>query len=167
MNQETIVFTNAIVLLLPGVNFSNPDNTLANLRIDTPNVAAPTQDQVNTAINVIQAQISFNVAISSGVTITSNSANSINGTYPIDQNSLLLLEGQQTSILTSNTFTNGQNTRTWLDSSNFPHIFPSTMVFTAFAIAVANYVDALHQAVILSVQTGQPYIAPPQPDPLT
>lgn len=42
--------TEALTYLLPGVNFSNPDNKLENVRWDTAVVKPPTQAEVDAAM---------------------------------------------------------------------------------------------------------------------
>src|SRR3979411_3302938 len=42
-------FTDALIYLRPGANFSNKDDTLAGLRWDTPGVVPPTQQEFDAA----------------------------------------------------------------------------------------------------------------------
>jgi hypothetical protein len=42
-------FTDALIYLRPGADFSNRDNTLAGVRWDTPGIVPPTQQEVDAA----------------------------------------------------------------------------------------------------------------------
>lgn len=58
-------FTTAIAKLRPGVEFANVDNTLSNVRWDTPGVVPPTQAEVDAAVQKlgIPAVITYTQAI--------------------------------------------------------------------------------------------------------
>ena len=65
------------------------------------------------------------------------------------------------AIATKGTFTNGQASRGWRDSGGAVHVFPTTAAFTAFAEAMAQYVDALDTALAVG-QGGGAWVAPAQ-----
>jgi hypothetical protein len=64
----------AIRLLLPGVDFADVDGTLENVRIDTPDVGKPTQEQVESALltlakreHAVAAGVEFDARVAAGV----------------------------------------------------------------------------------------------------
>ena len=107
----------------------------------------PTTAQLNALAATVSAQqaAAANVAaaLAAGIQITSTSTPALSGTYAIDATHQQLIAAEQFYILTKGTFTNGGTTKPWLDLSGVAHTFPSTAEFTAFAEAVAQYVDAL------------------------
>jgi hypothetical protein len=107
-------------------------------------------------------QAAYNAAIAAGCQIVSTGTPALNGTYALDDASLLKLVGEQNYIQLKSTFTNGQATRAWLDAAGAPHIFPSTSAFTSFAEALGAYIDAL-QTALAAALAGGAWIAPAQP----
>src|ERR1700688_568043 len=119
----------------------------------------PTTAQLNALAAPVAAQqaaaAAAAAAFSAGIQITSSATPALNGTYAIDAVHQQLIAAEQLYILTKGTFTNGGTTKPWLDASNVAHTFPSTAEFTAFAEAVAQYLDALMSGA-----------APSQPSPI-
>lgn len=97
--------------------------------------AQPTTAQLATAAALAKAQ--------QGIQIVSSATSTLNGTYPIDAQAQSFVQAQQVSILTQRTFTNGQTTMPWADTSGAVHLFPNTATFTAFAKAYGAYVIQL------------------------
>lgn len=113
----------------------------------------------------LAAQQAYVAAVNAGVTISSVSAPAINGTFPLDQPALMRISAEQTYIATTGTFTNKAATKAWRDIAGAPRLFPSTVVFTAFAEAVAQYDDALLTALAGGI-AGATWEAPPMPAPI-
>ncbi|HZQ01423.1 MAG TPA: hypothetical protein VFB13_17895 [Reyranella sp.] len=98
----------------------------------------------------------FNLAIAAGLAVTSSGTPALNATYALDRDALFNITSEQVYIATKGTFTNGGATRAWLDAAGTPHVFPSVAAFTAFAEAVAQYVDSLNTALVTAEQGGTP-----------
>lgn len=110
---------------------------------NTPNpYVAPTQPALTT---VQQAQKTYGSAIVTGITLTWSATTTLNGTYGIDPSARNNIVAEIDSILLNSSFTNGQQSRGWLDSSNIPHSF-SIAQFKIFATTIAAYVDQLFAA---------------------
>ena len=109
--------------------------------------AQPTAAQLQALASTVAAQqaaaVNIASALAAGVQISSTSTSALNGTYAIDRLHQQLITSEQVYIATTGHFTNGQATRAWLDMNGARHTFPSTAEFTAFAEAVAQYVNAL------------------------
>lgn len=109
--------------------------------------AQPTTTQLSALSSTVAAQqaaaATAAAAFTAGIQIASTSTPALNGTYAIDATHQQLIAAEQLYILTKGTFTNGGATKPWLDMSGAAHTFPSTAEFTAFAEAVAQYIDAL------------------------
>ncbi len=124
-----------------------------------------TQDQYQVlaaSTPALAGRAAYNAAISAGCQIVSTGTPALNGTYPLDDSTLLKAVGEQSYIALKSTFTNGQMTRAWMDVSGAPHVFPSTAEFTAFGEAIAQYVDALQTALGTALAGGS-WVAPAQP----
>lgn len=89
-----------------------------------------------------QATTLYNNSIAAGINLTWTQSNTLNGTYDIDQTSQMQITAESVSIMMNNQFTNGANTRSWLDFNNVPHTFDIPQ-FKTFATTVASYVNAL------------------------
>jgi len=113
----------------------------------------------------IPASQSYAAALAAGCQIVSTSTPALNGTYALDPQPLSNVTSEQVYIATTGKFTNGQTTRAWADAGGAFHVFPSTAVFTAFAEAIAQYVDSL-SAALATAQTGGAWSAPPMPSPV-
>lgn len=107
-------------------------------------------------------QAAYGAAIAAGCQIVSAGTPALNGTYPLDDSTLIKMVGEQSYIALKGTFTNGQAPRAWMDSAGTPHMFPSTDAFTAFGEAVAQYIDALQTALAAALEGGA-WVAPAQP----
>lgn len=110
----------------------------------------------NAAVAVQQAQATYVTALATGLTVTSTGTPALNGTYAIDPSTQANITAEQVYIATKGTFTNGQATKAWPNKAGAFHTFPSTAAFTAFAVAVAQYVDALDAALATAQQGGTP-----------
>jgi hypothetical protein len=108
------------------------------------------------------AQQDYAATLNAGVVITCASTPAINGTYSISDSAISNIQAQQISILTKNQFTNGQTARPWIDASGTIHIFPNTALFTEFAVAIGQYVDALTMA-LATAEAGGGWAPPAQP----
>jgi hypothetical protein len=108
---------------------------------------------------VQSAQQAYGRAMLAGVQITSLSTSAINGIYGISPQTQGNITAEQLYIATKSTFSNGQMTRNWPDAAGAMHLFPSPGVFTVFAEAIAQYVDAL-AAALATVQGGGAWSAP-------
>ncbi|MGH6976700.1 MAG: hypothetical protein ACREED_06715 [Stellaceae bacterium] len=95
-------------------------------------------------------------ALAAGIAITSTGTPSLNGTYALDPQTRSNITAEQVYIATKGTFTNGLATKPWPDKSGALHTFQTTAEFTAFAVAVAQYVDALNTALLTAQQGGNP-----------
>lgn len=104
----------------------------------------------------------YAAALLAGVAITSTGTPALNGTYGITLEAQQKITSEQVYIATTGKFTNGQTTRGWPDAAGTLHTFPSTAEFTAFAEAVAGYVDAL-AAALAAAQAGGAWVAPAMP----
>jgi hypothetical protein len=109
----------------------------------------------------------YDAAMAAGCAIVSASTPAMNGTYSLivvpgstDPKTLIL--GEQNYIALKGTFSNGQTTRAWMDTSGTPHIFPNTAEFASFGEAIAQYVDALQMALATALAGGT-WQAPAQP----
>jgi hypothetical protein len=107
----------------------------------------------------------FDAAINRGIVISSTSTPSINGIYSINDASLVKISREQQYIDRNGFFTNKQSVRSWMDSQNNPHMFPSVALFTLFVEAVDVYVDALQTALADANENGV-WVDQNQPDPL-
>ena len=85
-----------------------------------------------------QAQI----ALANGITITSSSNSTLNGTYDVSSSTQQHINAEVTSILLNGVFADGTSSVIWLDTSNASHTF-NVVEFKAFASAIASYVAAL------------------------
>jgi hypothetical protein len=94
-----------------------------------------------------------------GLVLTSTGTPALNGTYPADATSQQKITSEQVYIATTGRFTNGQATRAWLDINGAAHVFPDVAHFTAFAEAVAQFVDAV-QAAQAAALAGGTWAAP-------
>ncbi|MDE2472656.1 MAG: hypothetical protein KGL35_29010 [Bradyrhizobium sp.] len=110
----------------------------------------------NAAVAAQQAQQTYAAALVAGLTITSTNTPALNGTYAIDPQTQTNITAEQVYIATRSTFTNGQSTKAWPDKAGAFHKFPSTAAFTAFAVAVAQYIDVLNTALETAQQGGNP-----------
>lgn len=108
---------------------------------------------------IVTAQNAYYAAFSAGVVITSTGTPALNGTYACDSDTQRNIVSEQVYISADGTFTNGGSTMAWPDMVGAYHLFPSTTEFTAFAKAVAQYVQALATA-LATVQAGGSW-APP------
>jgi hypothetical protein len=107
----------------------------------------------------LSAQQAYNAALAAGIAITSTGTSSLNGTYACDKGTQQNIVAEQVYISNEGTFTNGGTTMAWPDVSGTYHTFPSTTEFTAFAKAVAQYVQALATALAV-VRGGGSWSAP-------
>lgn len=79
--------------------------------------------------------------IAAGLTITSTSTSSLDGTYATDPVSQQHISAEVTSILLNDTFTDGTSSIAWLDAAGASHTF-TVAQFKTFATAVAAFVSA-------------------------
>ena len=141
-------------LLEPGEVYFDHEPTSADLTAAFPGCAAAQAAQA--------AQAAYNAAIGAGCQIASTGTPALNAVYPLDDSVLITMNGEQAYIAVKGIFTNGQISRAWLDVSGAPHIFSSTAAFTAFAEAIAQYIDALQTALAV-VLAGGTWAVPVQP----
>ena len=78
-----------------------------------------------------------------GCAIVCTGTPAINGTYTIDQGSLINVLGVSLGITAGKGFPLGQPTFAYTDKDGHPHTFPNTDLFIEFAIALRDYVAAL------------------------
>jgi hypothetical protein len=142
--------------------------TAAGVPLNVPTTLVPGLPPAPSAAQIAaqMGQIAYGAAIAAGCQIVSTGTPALNGTYPIDDSTLIKAMGEQNYIALKGTFTNGQTTRAWLDVSGAPHVFPTTAEFTAFGEALAQYIDALQTALAVSLAGGA-WVAPEQPAPLS
>lgn len=84
------------------------------------------------------------------VQVNSTSTPTLNGVYAIDPSSTANITAEtlfiaETTTQSVGTFTNGQTTRSWPDTSGVMHTFTIPQ-FIAFAEAIAKYVDSVVSA---------------------
>jgi hypothetical protein len=96
---------------------------------------------VAVALPTVTPQQQAAVLINGGLTITSASTPTINGTYACDNNTTAEINAEITSILLNNTFADGSSTLVWLDAEQIPHTFNSISEFKIFATAIAAFVS--------------------------
>ena len=89
------------------------------------------------------AEIQAEIAIDNGVTVTSTSTPSLNGTYAIGPSSQAALTSVAAYVMLKSDFPGGSTTQPWSDAAGNVHIFPSTTVFEAFATGIADYVASV------------------------
>jgi len=95
-------------------------------------------------MSTIQAATAkYNNAITSGVTINSNSNPSINATYSLTSTQIQNLSYISAYITVNSKFPANQTTFTWPDITGNTHTFSNTSLFQEFATAVADYVTSL------------------------
>ena len=82
-------------------------------------------------------------AIAKGLTISSTSTPTLNGTYSLTPNSQSNINAVVTYIILNNTFPGGQSAMPWVDQNGSAHVFTSLSVFKAFSTAIADYVAAV------------------------
>lgn len=116
------------------------------------------------------AQVAFAAAMINGCEIVSTSTPEFNSTYPLDDTTLLKMSGVQAQVMVSSgqsdgpIFLNGLTTQNWWDINGAIHTLPNPAFFTAFATAIAKYVEDLTTA-LMNVQQGtvSEWTAPAQP----
>jgi len=89
-----------------------------------------------------QAQI----ALSNGVTITSSSTSSLNGTYDCGSATQDHIQSEILSIILNGSFADGTTTVLWLDMANTSHTY-NVVEFKSFAGAIGQYVAALFKVI--------------------
>jgi hypothetical protein len=114
--------------------------TMAAPIIAPPTLAQQAQQILGTAVQVI-----------------STSQPSLNGTYPIDNESRVDVMAEMISLGANGTFTNGLTTLNVLDTSLNPHAF-NIPQFQSYATAVGNFVTSLKMTV-----SGKLNVLPQQP----
>lgn len=119
-----------------------------------PGDSAATTDQ----IAAFQANIPPN--LSAGLAVISTGTSALNGTYPIDFATQLLICGELTIIQTTTTlgtplFSNGNTTRACPDISGGLHTFTIAQ-FIQFGLAIAKYIDAYQVGVVTAQLGGTP-----------
>lgn len=87
-------------------------------------------------------------ALSAGLTITSTSTPSLNGTYAVDSTAQARITSVQTYIQANGKFPGSNTTMAWVQMNGTPVVFPSTEEFQAFGTAVANYVWDLDEIIL-------------------
>ena len=98
-----------------------------------------------TAQNAISAlSQAYATAIQSGCQIVSTSTPSLNGTYPINAQTIQNIEAEGISLLVNSVFTNGTITMVWDDINNGQHTF-TIAEWQSFQKAIGAYVTALDQ----------------------
>ena len=105
------------------------------------------------------AATAFNAALAAGLTVNWTTSTALNGTYGVSQIDQFNITAETVSILTNNTFTNGQATRGWPTIAGVYATF-TVAQFKAFATAAALYVDEL-QSAYATASAGQPTTWPP------
>jgi hypothetical protein len=129
-------------------------------------VWASTPRPAPTPLTPIQiATNAYWAVMAAGCQISSYSTPAINGVYAITNSATSMITSEQVYIATTGKFTNGQTSHAWSDISGNRHVFPTTALFTAFAEAVAEYVDALDEALAVADEGGG-WVAPSMPAPL-
>lgn len=112
----------------------------------------------------------FAALIAAGCPITSTGTPAINSSYSIDP----AAQGQVTSeavyIQVTGKFTNGGTVRGWADAAGAYHTFINPAQFTAFAEALAAYVDGAATALATALAAGHAgawaWTPPAAPDPI-
>jgi hypothetical protein len=95
-----------------------------------------------TAAQALSAQVA--AAFAAGQTITSSSTPALNGTYPVDAATQNKIAQVEMFIQKNGVFPGSSGTSlAWYDIAGAAHIFPSVVLFSEFATAVANYVADL------------------------
>jgi len=89
-----------------------------------------------------QAQL----ALSEGLTVTSNSTSSLNGVYPVDTSAQNHIQAEVISIMLSGNFADGSNAVAWTDMSGVNHTF-NVAQFQSLALAIGAYVAALFKVI--------------------
>ena len=81
------------------------------------------------------------------ITITSDSAPALNGTYACSAAIVASIQNQMTALLNSSftTFYGGATTVTWNDVSGAAHVFTPSQ-FRSFAVAMSGYLNSLYTA---------------------
>lgn len=79
--------------------------------------------------------------LNNGISITSTSTPSINGTYSLSQDSQNMIVGTAEDItLSGGTFPGGASSLPWTDINGTAHVFPSVALFKEFALAIAAFI---------------------------
>lgn len=100
-------------------------------------VAAPAPTPTQAAV------ASGMAALGAGIAITSTSTPSLNGTYALTSNTLLMVAGAVSYCLLKNQFPGGASTLTFFDAANTAHVFSNIAEFEAFAEAIASFVTPI------------------------
>ncbi len=106
------------------------------------------------------AQQAQKIISAAQITVSSVSYPSINGTYNIQQSTIIFINSELVSILTDGTFTNGETIVGWPDITGIEHNMTITE-FTLFGKGVAKWYNSL----LLITQTNTGTI-PSTPYPL-
>jgi uncharacterized BrkB/YihY/UPF0761 family membrane protein len=86
------------------------------------------------------------VAMTSGLNITSASDTSLNATYAVDPTSTAHIQAEMIALLSIGVFADGTATIVWPDMAPVNHTFNITQ-FQSFALAVGVYVAALFKVI--------------------
>ena len=97
--------------------------------------------------------------LAGGITITSTSTSSLNGTYSLSGDAQQNINAIVTYILANGDFPGNSATYTYLDQSGAPHVFPNTQAFKSFATAAANLVSELKTVQLTNSGTLPPETA--------
>jgi hypothetical protein len=89
-------------------------------------------------------------ALSGGLTITSNSTPTLNGTYAIDPATQAKIMATSQYIAINGTFYGGATSYPWLDSFGMLHVFPTVVEFQAFASAIATWVSQVDTVIAMN-----------------
>jgi hypothetical protein len=108
-----------------------------------------------TSMGNVPASDALPAMLAAGCQITSTSTPALNGLYPIDPATAARITAEQVMIQVSGKFTNGQTTRAWYTATGTAPVFTTTQ-FTAFAEAVAGYVDGIFAGVTAMAANSTP-----------
>lgn len=96
------------------------------------------------------AQIAAQNALANGLVLTSTGTPSLNATYSLSASSLSQIAEVREDILANGAFSFGGSSFSWADINGTVHTFNVT-TFSAFASAVAKYVEAVEEYALAGV----------------
>lgn len=152
----------AVVCPILGVSVGDATNKATWIITFDPSATAAQQSAAQNVVTnfnpsgpQVEAQSTFEAALSAGVTLTWTTSTSLNDTYPIDTATQVRMVVERLSVAVNSTFTNGTTTLTWFGITGAQHSMSMSQA-GAFVKSVWAYLTALFVARATAANGGTP-----------